>query len=133
MISTRRDVNAPTKKLGPDLKEEVQNVIMQVRPKMLELLEPLAPMAEKFAAGLGEGIAEWVEENVKMEMEVFPAIRKEIFKLSGNAKALKKRALDNEVVNKNEAVGLVDQGGEEVLVSLIQQSEMKLTEFPRQR
>jgi transcription elongation GreA/GreB family factor len=104
-----------------------------VRPKMLELLEPLAPMAEKFAAGLGEGIAEWVEENVKMEMEVFPAIRKEIFKLSGNAKALKKRALDNEVVNKNEAVGLVDQGGEEVLVSLIQQSEMKLTEFPRQR
>jgi hypothetical protein len=93
MISTRRDVNAPTKKLGPDLKEEVQNVIMQVRPKMLELLEPLLPMAEEFAGGLAEGIQEWIEENAQMEEEAFPALRKEIFQLSGDPKALKKRAL----------------------------------------
>jgi hypothetical protein len=39
----------------------------------------------------------------------------------------------NDVVNKKEANELLDSGGEAVLKSLVQQSEMTLRNFPRQR
>jgi hypothetical protein len=37
------------------------------------------------------------------------------------------------VVSKKEANELLDSGGEAILVSLVQQSEMTLKNFPRQR
>ena len=42
-------------------------------------------------------------------------------------------ALENEVVSKKEANELLDSGGGAILVSLVQQSEMTLKNFPRQR
>eukprot|EP01043_Picozoa_sp_COSAG02_P036361 COSAG02_NODE_2658_length_8313_cov_3.830411_4_plen_328_part_00 len=133
MISERRDINQPSAKLKPEIKEEIQSILRDVRPQLLELLGPLVPAGEQFAAGLTQTIAEFEEENIKRETEDFPKLMKEIASL--NPSALQKRAVRNGVAKEDakQWADAASTGGQDLLQSLIMQKEAKLRNFPRQR
>ena len=131
-IANRRDVNKSLKTLKPELKEEVHKILADVRPKLLELLEPLESANEEFKVGLGAAVKEWSKENKRIEAEDFPALEMELSQLKPSK--LMKRAVDSGVVDKKEAVRLTStEEGERALQSLIQQQEFRIKRFPRQR
>ena len=133
VISERRDVNKPIAKLKPEIKDEVQSILRDVRAQLLQLLEPLGPAEEQFAAGLTDTITEFEAENVRRETEDFPKLMKEVADLKPSA--LQKRAIQNGVA-KEEAKHWADAGttgGQDLLQSLIMLKEAKLKKFQRQR
>ena len=124
-ISDRRDVNKLLEKLKPNVKDEIQSIVRDVRPKLLELLGPLGPAGEQFAAGITETISEFEEENIRRETERdFPKLMKELAGLKPSA--LQKRAVQNGVA-KEDAKQWVDSattGGQDLLQSLIMQKRL---------
>ena len=132
IIAIRRDLNMPSSRLAPDIKEEVDKIIAEVRPQLLELLEPLTDAADEFADGLRRAIKEWVAENAKIEAKDFPQLEKQVEKLGTSA--LVKRAMAAGTLDKMEIVQLGESTiGESVLRKIILMEEAQLKNFPRQR
>eukprot|EP01043_Picozoa_sp_COSAG02_P050025 COSAG02_NODE_5091_length_4641_cov_3.796565_2_plen_312_part_00 len=130
-INERRDVNTPTAKLKPVMKEEVQSILRDVRVQLLELLETLKPAGEQFAAGVTATITEFEAENVRRETEDFPKLMKEVAGLKPST--LQKRAIQSGVAREEAKQWAGATGGQELLQSLIMLKEAKLKNFPRQR
>lgn len=133
MINERRDVNQPSAKLKPDIKEEIQTIIRDVRPQLLELLGALEAAAEQFAASITDTISEYEEENAKREKEDFPKLEKELADLKSSE--LRKRAIQSGVATDlaKQLSNATTGAGKEALQSLIMQKQAKLRKFPRER
>ena len=132
LVERRRDINKPSSRLAPDIKEEVDKIIAEVRPQLLALLEPLTEATDEFADGLRRAIKEWMADNAKIEAKDFPKLEKQVEKLGRSA--LVKRAAAAGTLDKMEIAQLGESSsGESVLRNMILQQEAQLKNFPRQR